>query len=282
MTKASFNTQLVALKAQQMRIDIIEMLQAAGSGHPGGSLSSADIVATLFFGGVLNYNQDDPQDPTRDRFILSKGHVAPVLYAALGEVGYFDKAEFKKLRHLGAMLQGHPDRLKTPGVEVSTGSLGQGLSISCGIAQGLKLDGNPAQVYTLLGDGECQEGETWEAAMYAAHYKIDNLTAIVDYNGLQIDGETDDVMSLGNLAAKFEVFGWDVIEINGHVISQIYKAFTTPHTPGKPKMIIAHTSKGKGVSFMTDKAEWHGNAPSLEQAEEACAEIGSCLIGESE
>lgn len=240
------------------------------------------MVATLFFGGVLRYNPLNPNDPARDRFVLSKGHVAPVLYAALAEAGMLDKKEFEQLRHLGGMLQGHPDRLKTPGVEVSTGSLGQGLSIACGMAQGLKLSGGDQKVYVLMGDGELQEGQSWEAFMYAAHYKIDNLIVVVDRNGLQIDGETEKVMSLGDVAAKFRAFGWDTIEVNGHSPQAIHTALTCPMIEGMPRVIVAHTSKGKGVSFMDGKAEWHGNAPSREQADIACAEIGSCFIGEDE
>lgn len=282
MKSETFDLHEVLVKAQEMRIDIIEMLAFAGSGHPGGSLSSTEVVATLFFGGVLRYNPADSQDPARDRFVLSKGHVAPVLYAALAGAGMLDRKEFETLRHLGGMLQGHPDRLKTPGVEVSTGSLGQGLSVACGMAQGLKLDGGDQKVYALLGDGELQEGQTWEAIMYAAHYKIDNLIAIVDRNGLQIDGETEKIMSLGDVASKFRAFGWDAIEVNGHSPQQIYNALTTPMFDGMPRVIVANTSKGKGVSFMDGKAEWHGNAPSREQADIACAEIGSCFIGEDE
>lgn len=273
MPNATFDYTVVAEKAMRMRIDIIEMLTAAGSGHPGGSLSAADIVATLYFGGVLRYDPANLDDYYRDRFVLSKGHAAPVLYAALAEAGIIERSELMGLRKLGRMLQGHPDALKTPGVEVSTGSLGQGLSIACGMALGLKIDKAPSKVYALMGDGEIQEGQVWEAAMFAAHRKLDNLVAIIDNNGLQIDGRVDDVMSLGDLAAKWRAFGFDVLEIDGHNIEEIHKALITPACPGKPRAIIAHTHKGQGVSFMEDEAGWHGNAPSEEQGKAACEEI---------
>ncbi|MCL2437509.1 MAG: transketolase [Coriobacteriia bacterium] len=279
-----FDPQFVSSQATQMRIDIVKMLSYAGSGHPGGSLSAADIVATLYFGGVMNY---DPQAelqgsraPWRDRFILSKGHAAPVQYAALARAGYFDAQEFKTLRHLGAMLQGHPDASKCPGVEVSTGSLGQGLSIAAGLAQGLMLKGQmdkdgqaPPRVYVLLGDGELQEGQNWEAALYAAHYGLDNVVAIVDRNMLQIDGNTEDVMTLGDVAAKFEAFGWEATTIDGHDIPAVHQALTRVRTTGKPYVIVADTVKGKGVSFMEDVAGWHGVAPCAEQCATACAEL---------
>ena len=273
MPNTTFDFETVARKATRMRIDIIEMLTAAGSGHPGGSLSAADIVATLYFGGVLRYDVAHLDDANRDRFVLSKGHAAPVLYAALAEAGIIERSELRGLRQLGCMLQGHPDALKTPGVEVSTGSLGQGLSISCGMALGMKLDSAPGKVFCLMGDGELQEGQVWEAAMFAAHRKLDNLVAIVDNNGLQIDGRVEDVMSLGDLPAKWRAFGFDVIEIDGHDIEAIHQALTTPICPGKPRVIIARTHKGQGVSFMEDQAGWHGNAPSEEQGKLACDEI---------
>lgn len=284
----SFDAQFVAGQAAQMRIDIVKMLSSAGSGHPGGSLSAADIVAVLYFGGVMNYDpQADLQGletPWRDRFILSKGHAAPVQYAALARAGYFNVREFDSLRQLGAMLQGHPDASKCPGVEVSTGSLGQGLSIAAGLAQGLalkkqkgKCGQNPPQVYVLLGDGELQEGQNWEAALYAAHYKLDNVTAIVDRNMLQIDGNTEEVMTLGDAAAKFEAFGWEAVTINGHDLDEIYEALTRKRASGKPYAIIADTIKGKGVSFMEDVAGWHGVAPCAEQSASACAELEPLL-----
>lgn len=279
MSDRSFDPSQVRDVATQMRIDIIEMLTAAGSGHPGGSLSAADIVATLYFGGVLRHDSANPKDPARDRFVLCKGHAAPVLYAALGEAGYFSKDEFSGLRHLGRMLQGHPDASKTPGVEVSTGSLGQGLSIASGLAQGLAMDGGDQQVYALLGDGELQEGQVWEAAMYAAHHRIANLTAIVDFNGLQIDGFCQDVLAIGSPAEKFGAFGWDVVEVDGHDVEQLHRALTAPRTSDKPRAIIAKTFKGKGVSFMHNEAGWHGVAPSEEQAVAACGELRACFEG---
>lgn len=276
MSSPTFDPTYVRAQATRMRIDIIEMLAAAGSGHPGGSLSAADIVATLYFGGVLRYDPKKLDDPMRDRFILSKGHAGPVQYAALATAGIINRTEYQGLRKLGHMLQGHPDASKTPGVEVSTGSLGQGLSISCGLAQALRASGGDQKVYCLLGDGELQEGQVWEAAMYAAHYKIDNLVAIVDYNRLQIDGECANVMSLGELGMKWYSFGWDVVEVNGHDVGILHSALTSASTPNKPKVIIAHTQKGHGVSFMANKADWHGAAPSADQAQSACDELKTC------
>lgn len=269
----------IALIANHMRRDIIEMLSASGSGHPGGSLSAADIVATLFFSGLMNYDENDPQFENRDRFILSKGHAAPVLYAALVQIGYVPREELVTLRQLGSRFQGHPDCHCCPGVEVCTGSLGQGMSISCGLALGFKLDAahnNTAEkhVYTLLGDGEMQEGQNWEAIMFAAHRNLDNLTAIVDWNNLQIDGHVTDVCSLGDLEAKFKAFGWNTLVIDGHNISEIRCALETANAhEGAPTVIIAKTIKGKGVSFMEDLAKWHGSTPNAEQTAQAFAEI---------
>ena len=277
MAERSFDPSAVRDRATQMRIDIVEMLAAAGSGHPGGSLSAADIVAVLYFGGVLRHDPANPKDPSRDRFVLSKGHAGPVLYAALAQAGYFSKDEYQGLRKLGHMLQGHPDASKTPGVEVSTGSLGQGLSISAGMAQALAPTGQ--QVFTLLGDGELQEGQVWEAAMYAAHYGLSNLTAIIDYNGLQIDGFCQDVLAIGDAAAKFRAFGWDVLEIDGHDVEAIYGALTAARESDAPRAVIATTFKGKGVSFMQNEAGWHGVAPSADQAEQACDELKQCFCG---
>lgn len=266
--------------AQRMRADIVEMIGLAGSGHPGGSLSAADIVATLYF-GVMNHDPADPKMPGRDRFVLSKGHAAPVLYAALAEAGYFGREHLSTLRKLGSMLQGHPDCKKTPGVEVSTGSLGQGLSIANGIALGLRADGNvTSRVFCLLGDGELQEGQVWEAAMFAAHNKLDRVVAIVDKNNLQIDGSCADVMDLGEVGEKFRAFGWNVIGADGHDVEQLLAAFAQADTAeGAPTVIVASTVKGKGVSFMEDKAEWHGAAPSAEQCEIAAGEL-ACTIEE--
>jgi transketolase len=260
--------------ARRMRCDIIEMTAAAGSGHPGGSLSSADIVAALYF-GILAHDPSWPDWAERDRFVLSKGHAAPVLYAALAESGYFDVSELATLRKLGSKLQGHPDSNKLPGVEVSTGSLGQGLAISNGIALGLRLSGNTAsRVFCLMGDGELQEGLVWEAAMFAAQKRLDNVVAIVDHNHLQIDGRTDDVVSVESVPDKFRAFGWHAAECEGHDVAQLVEAISGDGRPkGKPMVVVAETVKGSGVSFMEDRCEWHGTAPSAEQAADALAEL---------
>ena len=258
--------------ARRMRRDIVSMIAEAGSGHPGGSLSSADIMATLYF-HTLRHDPARPDWEERDRFILSKGHAAPVLYAALAEAGYFGREHLPTLRKLGSILQGHPDGRKTPGVEVSTGSLGQGLAIGNGMALGLRLsgmtDGDAPRVYVLMGDGELQEGEVWEAAMFSAHEGLGNLIAIVDANGLQIDGACTEVMCLGEIAAKFKAFGWEAIEVDGHDVEAIASALDTAAALGQerdvPVVIVAHTVKGKGVSFMENNAGWHGKAPSAEE-----------------
>ena len=260
-----------------MRVRIIRMLAEAGSGHPGGSLSAADIVACLYFGGVMECDPKDPLYSSRDRFILSKGHAAPVLYAALAELGYIPEDELLTLRKLHSRLQGHPDSKKVPGVEVSTGSLGQGLSIAAGLALGLRLNANetaPQYVFALMGDGEIEEGQIWEAAMFAAHYKLDNLIGIVDSNNLQIDGDVRDVAGLDNIAAKFQAFGWQTMEVDGHNVPALMTAFQAARSlQGKPVCIVAHTVKGKGVSFMENQAGWHGKAPNPEQAAQALAEL---------
>ena len=263
--------------ANDVRIDIVRMVAEAGSGHPGGSLSAADIMTALYFGGVMEYDPEDPNKPDRDRFVLAKGHAAPVLYATLAQAGFFPKEELLTLRKLGSRLQGHPDRNLLPGVEVSTGSLGQGLSISCGMAAGLKLAGNDAAVFALLGDGECQEGQVWEAAMFAAHNKLDNLVAIVDRNGLQIDGRTEDVCDPGDMRMKFEAFGWHAFEVDGHDIAALVEALNSAkaHRDGKPHAIIARTVKGKGVSFMENQAGWHGKAPNAEQLAQALSDLNA-------
>ena len=269
----------IEARANNMRKNIIKMLKEAGSGHPGGSLSAADIVASLYFGGVMNYSEADPQHPERDYFILSKGHAAPVLYAALAELGYVPEDELLTLRKLHSRLQGHPDSKKLPGVEVSTGSLGQGLSIAAGVALGVRIDqqrdgGPKRRVFTLLGDGEIEEGQVWEAAMFAAHYHLDNLVAIVDNNNLQIDGAVRDVAGLDNISSKFKSFGWQTIEVDGHDIGAVVTALKTATLlDGSPVCIVAHTVKGKGVSFMENQAGWHGKAPNEEQAKEALAEL---------
>lgn len=269
----------IEARANNMRKNIIKMLKEAGSGHPGVSLSAADIVASLYFGGVMNYSEADPQHPERDYFILSKGHAAPVLYAALAELGYVPEDELLTLRKLHSRLQGHPDSKKLPGVEVSTGSLGQGLSIAAGVALGVRIDqqrdgGPKRRVFTLLGDGEIEEGQVWEAAMFAAHYHLDNLVAIVDNNNLQIDGDVRDVAGLDNISSKFKSFGWQTIEVDGHDIGAVVTALKTATLlDGSPVCIVAHTVKGKGVSFMENQAGWHGKAPNEEQAKEALAEL---------
>ena len=280
------DVQSVEARATTMRKDIVEMIAEAGSGHPGGSLSAADIVATLYFGGVLKHDANNPHWPERDRFILSKGHAAPVLYAALAEAGYFGRDHLLTLRKLGSMLQGHPDCNKTPGVEVSTGSLGQGLSISAGLAAGLRGGEHPEPatddrtVFCLMGDGEIQEGQVWEAAMFAAHEGLNNLVAIVDHNGLQIDGACTEVMCLGTISAKFAAFDWHTIEVDGHDVSALLAAFAQAKAYNAgPVVIVAHTVKGKGVSFMEGDAGWHGKAPTAEQVTDAHAQLDAATEG---
>jgi transketolase len=259
---------------RNIRKDIVTMIHGSKSGHPGGSLSAVEILTALYF-DEMNIDPQNPKKEDRDRFVLSKGHAAPVLYATLAERGYFDKKELLSLRKVGAMLQGHPDMKGTPGVEMSTGSLGQGFSVACGMAMASKLDNAPWRVYALLGDGEVQEGLIWEAAMSAAHYKLDNMVAFLDYNGLQIDGEVEKVMNIGPIVDKFKSFGWNVIEIDGHDFDQIFAALDmAKETVGKPTMIVAKTIKGKGVSFMENNAGWHGNAPSDNDLEIALSELG--------
>lgn len=271
------NSNELARIANDMRIDIVRSIASAGSGHPGGSLSCIDILAVLYFGGVLDHDPTDPGKPDRDRFILSKGHAAPALYATLAHAGYFPVEELASLRKLGSRLQGHPDSNLLPGVEVSTGSLGQGLSISAGMACGLKLDGSPATVFTVLGDGECQEGQVWEAAMFAAHRSLDNLVAIVDRNGLQIDGPCEDVCDLGDVRTKFEAFGWDAREVDGHDLDALRAALLEAKASraGKPHALVARTVKGKGVSFMENSCGWHGKAPNAEQLADALDDLSA-------
>jgi transketolase len=257
-----------------IRRDIISMIHGAKSGHPGGSLSAVEILTALYF-DEMNIDPMNPKMEDRDRFVLSKGHAAPVLYATLANKGYFDKEELKGLRKMGSMLQGHPDMKGIPGVEMSTGSLGQGFSVACGMAMAAKLDNAPWNVYALLGDGEVQEGLIWEAAMSAAHYKLDNMIAFLDYNGLQIDGNVSDVMNIGPIVDKFKAFGWNVIEIDGHDFDQIFAALDMARASiGKPTMIVAKTIKGKGVSYMENNYAWHGNAPSDSDREIALSELG--------
>jgi len=271
--------RMIAEKARIMRRDIVQMIYTAGSGHPGGSLSAADIIASLYF-HVMRHRPQEPDWPDRDRFVLSKGHAAPALYAALAESGYFPVDELLNLRKIGHMLQGHPSMKTTPGVDMSTGSLGQGLSAAIGMALAGRIDGKDYTVYAMLGDGEIEEGQIWEAAMFAAHYRVDNLIAFLDKNGLQIDGPTESVISSEPLADKWRAFGWHVIEIDGHDIPQILDAVEeAKDMKEKPVMIIAHTVKGKGVSFMENVVGFHGKAPNDEQYRQAIAEIGLGEIG---
>ncbi len=259
--------------AKKLRRHVIMMIGKAGSGHPGGSLSAAEIVTALFF-KVLRHDPANPRWAERDRFILSKGHAAPILYATLAERGYFPVEELATLRILGSCLQGHCDMTATRGVEMSSGSLGQGLSFSIGIALAGRLDARDYRVYVLMGDGECDEGQVWEAAMASAHFKLDNLVAIVDHNELQIDGWNRDVMNLEPLAEKWKAFGWHAIEVNGHELSQLISAFDeAKRVKGKPTVIIAHTIKGKGVSFMENNVDFHGKAPTLAEMEKALEEL---------
>ncbi len=261
-----------------MRYDIVDMVAKAGSGHPGGSLSASDIVATLYFSGVMNFGPDMLDDPKRDRFILSKGHAAPVLYAALAQMGIIEHEELSTLRKLHSRLQGHPDCLKLPGVEVSTGSLGQGLSIAAGLALGLSADyGDEAPtVFALMGDGETQEGQVWEAAEFASQYKLSNIVAILDYNNLQIDGCVSDVMDVAPAADRWSAFGWKTFEVDGHDIEQLCEVLreAKAYADG-PAIVIARTVKGKGVSFMENQAGWHGKAPDAEQTKQALAELSA-------
>ncbi len=259
--------------AKRIRRHIVTMIGKAGSGHPGGSLSAVEIVSRLYF-KVLRHKPQDPQWADRDRFILSKGHAAPLLYTVLAECGYFPVAELATLRQLDSRLQGHTDRNLTPGVEMSAGALGQGLSFAIGAALAGRLNAQSYRVYVLLGDGECNEGQIWEAAMAAAHFKVDNLTAIVDRNRLQLDGWCCEIMNSEPFAQKWRSFGWQVIEVDGHDFTQLGRAFSRARKiKGKPTVIIAHTIKGKGVSFMENNADFHGKAPSAEEVEIALKEL---------
>lgn len=263
--------------AAKIRLGIIEGVFNAKSGHPGGSLSATEIFTYLYF-KEMNVRPEDPKWSDRDRFVLSKGHCAPGMYAALAERGYFSMDELKSLRHVGAMLQGHPDMKGTPGVDMSTGSLGQGISAAVGMALAGKLDNKDYRVYTLLGDGEIDEGQVWEASMFASHKELDNLCVIVDYNGLQIDGAISEVAGVEPIDSKFEAFGFDVVTINGNDFDEIEKAFDHAKTvKGKPCAIIAKTIKGKGVSYMENNVNWHGAAPNAEQYEVAMNELRAAL-----
>jgi len=259
--------------AKKLRRHIVTMVGKAGSGHPGGSLSAVEIATALYY-KIMRHKPLDPQWPDRDRFVLSKGHAAPLLYAVLAECGYFPVEELLTLRQMDSRLQGHTDRTITPGVEMSAGSLGQGLSFALGVALAGRIDGQDYRTYVLLGDGECNEGQVWEAAMATAHYGVDNLTAIVDNNGQQIDGWNCDVMGLDPFAGKWQSFGWKVIEVDGHSLPQLINAFKeAPKVKGQPTVIIAHTIKGKGVSYMENNPDFHGKAPNAIEMEIALKEL---------
>lgn len=273
------NQELLELKkiACKVRLWTIEGVFNAKSGHPGGSLSAADLFTYLYF-KEMNVNPHNPKNPNRDRFVLSKGHCCPGLYAALALKGFFPVDEIRSLRHIGAMLQGHPDMKHTPGIDMSSGSLGQGISTACGMAKAGKLDNAPYRVYTLLGDGECEEGQVWEACMFAAHHNLDNLCVIVDFNGLQIDGNVNEVAGLEPLDKKFEGFGFEVIKIDGNSFEEIEQAFEKAKTvKGKPTVIIAKTVKGKGVSYMENQVGWHGKAPNADEYKVAVDELNAQL-----
>lgn len=265
--------QLVEEKAKAIRVSIVKSVTAAKSGHPGGSLSIADVMALLYF-VEMNVDPTNPKAQNRDRFVLSKGHAAPALYATLAEKGFFSKDELLNLRKIDHILQGHPDMKHTPGIDMSTGSLGQGISAACGMALAGKIDNANYRVYSILGDGELEEGQVWEAAMFAGHYKLNNLTAFVDFNGLQIDGDITKVLSPLPIPEKFKAFQWNVIEVNGHNIDALHNAIESAksYTEG-PTCIVMHTIKGKGVDEMEGQAGWHGKAPSAEQGEAFINEI---------
>lgn len=265
------------LHAANVRKMALEAVYSANAGHPGGSLSIADILTYLYM-EEMNINPADPKWTDRDRFVLSKGHCSPALYGILAERGFIPKEDIKTFRHAESYLQGHPEMKGVPGVDMSTGSLGQGISAACGMAKAAKLDGKEYRVYAALGDGECEEGQVWEAAMFAAHYELDNLTAFLDFNGLQIDGDITKVMNPTPFDKKFEAFGWNVITIDAHDFEQIEDAIEKAKaTKGKPTLVLAKSTKGKGVSFMENKAEWHGAAPNKEQYETAIAELDAYI-----
>lgn len=271
------NNKELMITAYKIRKHVIEAVFHPQAGHPGGSLSIADILSVLYF-DKMNVSPDKAKDPDRDRFVLSKGHCSPALYGALAEKGFIPKEDIKTFRHIDSYLQGHPDMKSVPGVDMSTGSLGQGISAACGMALAGKVDKKDYRVYSILGDGETEEGQVWEAAMFGAHYKLDNLTIFVDFNGLQIDGDITKVMNPTPLDEKFEAFGWNVITIDAHDYDQIKDAVEKAKTvKGKPTAIIAKSIKGKGVSFMENNASWHGVAPNEEQYKQAMAELDAKL-----
>lgn len=266
----------VRLRANSMRRDIIDMLERGKSGHPGGSLSATDAIATLYFSGIMDYDQNDPDNHDGDHFFLSKGHAGPALYAAFHQLGWLSDEDMLTFRQVGSKLQGHPDCHACSGIEICSGSLGQGLSVGAGTALGLRMDGSDKHVFVLVGDGEMEEGSNWEALMFAAHKGLGNLTLMLDLNKLQIDGPTDEVCSLGDIDAKFAAFGWDVQRIDGHDITAIYNALSVAkQATDVPQAIILDTIKGKGVSYMEGQVGWHGKAPNAEQAAVARAEIAA-------
>ncbi|KAF1679284.1 transketolase [Veillonella sp. R32] len=272
-TLTAEQTSLVQEKATAIRVSILKAVTAAKSGHPGGSLSITDLMSLLYF-VEMNVNPKDPKDPNRDRFVLSKGHAAPALYATLAEKGFFSKEELLNLRKIDCILQGHPDMKHTPGVDMSTGSLGQGISAACGMALAGRIDQKDYRVYAVLGDGELEEGQVWEAAMFAGHYKLNNLTAFVDFNGLQIDGDIRKVMSPLPIGPKFAAFNWNVIEVDGHNLDELHQAIEAAKAcTDKPTVVVMHTVKGKGVKEMEGQAGWHGKAPSAEECEKFVAEV---------
>lgn len=269
-----FNSTLVESKAKEIRINSLKMIHAAKSGHPGGSLSIADILSTLYFGGHLKHDPQNPECPERDILVVSKGHSSPAVYSSLGLAGFFDLEDTMSFRQLGSKFQGHIDRTKVAGVEMSTGSLGQGLSNALGIALASRLDNHSRSVFAILSDGELQEGQSWEAAMAAAHFKASNLIAFVDRNYIQLDGRTEDTMALDCVKAKFEAFNWNVIEVDGHDVEALDKALVEAkaHTTA-PTLLLGRTVKGKGVSFMEDEVGWHGVAPKDQDLEQALKEL---------
>ncbi len=269
-------TKILNEKAMQLRADIIKMLYLSQSGHPGGSLSCVEILMSLYY-KVAKVDPANPGMENRDRIVLSKGHACPALYAVLADKGYFPRGDLWSLRQINSHLQGHPDMTKTPGVDVNTGSLGQGNSIAIGLALAAKLKNASYKIYSIIGDGELQEGLVWEAAMAAAHYKLDNLTVLLDHNGLQIDGPNDEVMSLGNFMEKYRAFGFECFKVDGHDIDAIVGALNSP-VSGKPKFICCETCKGKGVSFMDNDYRWHGKAPNKDEYIKAMGELGVAVI----
>ena len=267
----------LSIIANKVRKDALTAVYTPGSGHPGGSLSIADVLTLLYF-EIMNIDPKNPKDPDRDRFVLSKGHTAPALYSVLAERGYFPAEDVKTFRNIHSYLQGHPDMKSVPGVDMSTGSLGQGISAAGGMALAAKLDNKSYRVYSIIGDGESEEGQVWEQAMFAAHYKLDNFTVFVDFNGLQIDGDIKEVMNPSPLDKKFEAFGWHVITCSAHDFNELYNAIEeAKNTKGKPTAIIMHSIKGKNVSFMENNPAWHGSAPNKEQYEQAIKELDAII-----